>query len=156
MSQKTKKVSENNYEGNVRQLMYLGTCGLFKELQKHLTGVWAWDLHTTFLKENTKEGSKIRDVPYFLPFLMFLFEMAWITQQCSFHTGSQMSSSPLFFSHPSNLKPLLAFICLFFSTSSFDWLSIAPCLHSQPALVVHHARQPLERRRGRVIAFMLV
>lgn len=48
--------------------MYLGTCGLFKELQKHLTGVWAWDLHTAFLKENTKEGRKIRDMPYFLPF----------------------------------------------------------------------------------------
>lgn len=58
----------SNCEANVRQLMYLVTCGLFKELHNHLTGLWAWDLHTPFLKENTNERRKIRDVPYFLPF----------------------------------------------------------------------------------------
>lgn len=161
MSQKTKK-SENkpvfHYEANVRQLMYLGTCGLFKELQKHLTSVWTWDLHTTFLKENTKEGRKIRDVPYFL---LFFDVSLW----------DGMNNSTVFIPHritdvflPSLLlSSLQSQTSLGFHLSLpqhlFIWLAVytvAPCLHSQPAHVVHHARQPPELRKGRAIASELV
>ena len=97
----------------------------------------------------------MRGVQYFPWFLKFYFEMAWITEECSFSTGSHISFSSLFCSHPQ--ISCLSYLSSL-SSSAPVYLSVYSSLltQSQSALIVHRVRLPLEPRRGRVSVFTLV